>query len=942
MASSEAPRNATDHALYLVDGSGFVFRAYHALPPLTTRAGVPSGAVYGFTQMLMKLELDHRPSHLAVVFDAGARSFRNELFPQYKANRLQPPDDLVPQFANVRRVVEAFGIALLDARGVEADDLIATLTRRAKDAGQRVVIVSSDKDLMQLVDDKCVLIDTMKPADFVYGPAEVEAKFGVPPARLGDLLALMGDSVDNVPGVPGVGPKTAGALMAHFGTLDAMLARADEIHTIPGLRGAASVEAKIKANIENVKMSRKLVALDEHVSYDVEMAALERHTPEMAKVEPLLIELEFTRLVDRMRPLATPATASTEATSTTATETAAPTSEEETPPAPAPLAPYPFRPVQLCSTAADLDALAAALQGANEIALTVERSPTEGGPVRPYSDALIGLGFAWPDADPVYLPLGHRYLGAPAQLALADVVAALGPILATKKKHVSDAKEAETLLGRHGVTLGGVVGDPALASYLLDPAARHELDAVAVRQGIKIESRDELLGTGKRAQPFDGVPVERAAAWAGARAEATLIMSPRLLHQLDERADLRRLHDEVELPLAHVLAVMEQHGVLLDVAFLQKLAVEVDAQLANLEREVKELAQSDLNLGSPKQLAELLFDKLGLPPGRKTKTGYSTDADVLEELAPLHPVAQKILDHRVLAKLKGTYIDALPQLVDPRTGRLHTSYRQTIAATGRLSSTDPNLQNVPIRTELGRRIRHAFVAAPGNVLVVGDYSQIELRILAHLSGDPVLLDAFVKDEDIHARTVIEMFGADRVSDPQLRSVAKMINYGIVYGLSGFGLAQRLGIERSEANQYIARYLSTYAVLDAYMKQLIEEGYRDGGSRTILGRFRPLPELASRNRMVRMAGERMARNTPVQGSAADLLKVAMVAVQKRLWAEQPSSRMLLTVHDELVLEAPAEAAPAVGKLLVETMEHAFTLRVPLKVDHGVGVNWSEAK
>ncbi len=928
---------ASTDALYIVDGSGFVFRAYHALPPLTTRAGIPSGAVYGFTQMLLRLELDHRPSHLVVVFDAGSHSFRNDLYPQYKATRVEPPGDLVPQFASVRRVVEAFGIALIDARGFEADDLIATLTHRAKAQGQRVVIVSSDKDLMQLVDDRCVLIDTMKPKDFVYGPSEVEAKFGVPPAQLGDLLALMGDSIDNIPGVPGVGPKTASALIHHFGSLEALLDRTDEIHTIAGLRGAASVEAKVKTHIDAIRLSRRLVALDEAVAVDVPLESLLRQPPDMARVEPLLVELEFTRLIERMRPLAAPdgAMAGTPSSIESALDDA---------PAAVVVAPTAWRPVRLCLSSDELDALARDLAAAGEFSMTVERA-TSDAPAshpRPWSDALVGLAFAWQGADPVYVPLSHRYLGAPVQLPLAEVAARLGALLATHRKHVADSKEAETLLGRHGLPFGGVIGDPTLVSYLIDPAADHDLDQIAIRYGFGLENRGQLLGTGKKAQAYDGVPVERAATWAGAHAEATLLLSPRLLSALDARPELRKLFDDVELPLAHVLAVMEQHGVALDVGFLRQLATEVDGQLGTLEKEVVALAGVELNLGSPKQLSELLFDKLGLPPGRKTKTGYSTDADVLEELAPLHPVAQKILDHRVLAKLKGTYIDALPLLVDPRSGRLHTSYRQTIAATGRLSSTDPNLQNVPIRTAMGRQIRQAFVAAPGHRLVVGDYSQIELRILAHLSGDPVLVDAFVKDEDIHARTVVEMFGADRAADPQLRSVAKMINYGIVYGLSDFGLAERLGIARGDAKQYIERYLGTYSVLSDYMKQLITDGYRDGGARTILGRFRPLPELASKNRMVRMAGERMARNTPVQGSAADMLKVAMIAVQRRLESEQPETRMLLTVHDELVLEAPVDAVAAVGDLLAETMERVFSLRVPLKVDRGVGINWSEAK
>jgi len=456
-----------------------------------------------------------------------------------------------------------------------------------------------------------------------------------------------------------------------------------------------------------------------------------------------------------------------------------------------------------------------------------------------------------------------------------------------------------------------------------------------------VESRAGLLGSGKKALSYDTLEVERAAQYAGCQAEGTLAVGALLRAEL-EQAKMIRLLDEIELPLARVLAVMEMHGVKLDTDWLRTLGRDVDQKLETIEAEVQALAGNDINLGSPKQLQELLFEKLGLPGIKRTKTGWSTDADVLEELAPLHPIAQKILDHRVLAKLKGTYIDALPAVVDPKDGRLHTSYRQTVAATGRLSSTEPNLQNVPIRTELGREIRRAFVAAEGCVLIAADYSQIELRVLAHLSKDPVLIDAFQKDQDIHRRTVIEMFGEPQADDPRLRSVAKMINYGIVYGLSDFGLAQRLGIERADAKRYIDGYLKTYATLDRYMHQIIEEAYRDGGTRTLLGRFRPIPELQARNRMLRSSGERMARNTPIQGTAADLLKLAMIAVQRVIDTEAKDVKMLLTVHDELVLEAPAERADAVSKKLVDKMEGVWKLDVPLKVDLGIGKNWAEAK
>jgi DNA polymerase-1 len=932
---------ADTDALYLVDGSGFIFRAYHALPPLSTKAGLSTGAVYGFTQMLIKLETEHRPSHLAIIFDSGSRSFRNEVFKEYKANRVEAPDDLKPQFGLVRKVVETFGLPVLESVGFEADDLIATLTRLAKEREQKVVIVSSDKDLMQLVDgDKVTLHDTMKnvPHGYTYGPKQVEEKFGVGPEQLADVLALMGDSVDNVPGVPGVGPKTAAALIREFGSLEKMLARVDDIANLKSLRGAASVGAKVKAHVEAIKLSRQLVSLDEHVTVPVELEALRRHEPDMTKVEVLLRELEFVRLLDRLKPIAhRPPTlnvdAQGQALPPAAVESVAPSVE---PPLKIAIG---KSPIKIILDEAELSAHASELLRGSELAVALEASGTA-----PSAAALIGIALAAPGQPTVYVPFGHRYLGVPPQIDASRGLDILSLVLAADRprKHVHGLKDALILLERYNARLGGIASDPQIASYLIDPNEEHEVAALCGRRlGQPIESRVDLVGTGKKAIAYDTVELERASRYAGCQAEGTLAVGALLRAELEARGILKLL-DELELPLARVLAVMERHGVKLDVAWLKTLAVDVDKKLAEIEKEVTELAGGEINLGSPKQLQELLFDKLALPGIKRTKTGWSTDADVLEELAPLHPVAAKILEHRTLAKLKGTYIDALPLVVDPRDGRLHTSYRQTVAATGRLSSTEPNLQNVPIRTELGKEIRRAFIAADGCVLIAADYSQIELRVLAHLSQDPVLMDAFRKDEDIHRRTVIEMFGAENADNPRLRSVAKMINYGIVYGLSDFGLAQRLGIERADAKKYIEGYLKTYAVLDKYMHKIIEDAYREGGTATLLGRFRPIPELQARNRTLRSAGERMARNTPIQGTAADLLKLAMIQVQRMLDREAPDVKMLLTVHDELVLEAPLTRAEEMAKRLRDKMESVMKLEVPLKVDVGTGKSWAEAK
>ncbi len=792
------------------------------------------------------------------------------------------------------------------------------------------------------------------PHGFTYGEKEVTEKFGVPPTQLGEVLALMGDSVDNVPGIPGVGPKTAAALIQAYGTVENMIAHADEIAALPGLRGAKSVGEKVKAHVEAVRLSRQLVSLDDHVANAVEIEALRRREPDMAKVETLLRELEFVRLLERLKPIAhKPPTlnvdAEGKATQPVSTPEGAGTAQSDLAmPAAQPSIEPPLKieigkaPPTIITDEASLRALASELLRTDELGLTLESTASP--PSSQLGAALIGIALASPGRPTVYVPLGHRYLGAPAQLDAHKALDILSLVLAAgqPRKHVHGLKDTIILLARYGARMGGVASDPQIASYLFDPNQEHDVTSLCGRRlGATIESRAALLGSGKKALAYDTLEVERAALYAGCQAEGTLAVGALMRAEL-EAQKMVRLLDDIELPLARVLAVMEMHGVKLDVEWLRTLGRDVDQKLGAIEAEVQALAGSDINLGSPKQLQELLFDKLGLPGIKRTKTGWSTDADVLEELAPLHPVAAKILEHRVLAKLKGTYIDALPAVVDPKDGRLHTSYRQTVAATGRLSSTEPNLQNVPIRTELGREIRRAFVAADGCMLIAADYSQVELRVLGHLSKDPVLLDAFGKDEDIHRRTVIEMFGAAQADDPKLRSVAKMINYGIVYGLSDFGLAQRLGIERADAKRYIEGYLKTYAKLDKYMHRIIEDAYRDGGTRTLFGRFRPIPELQARNRMLRSAGERMARNTPIQGTAADLLKVAMIAVQRELDRDLRDVKMLLTVHDELVLEAPADKAEAVGKRLVDKMEGVAKLDVPLKVDLGIGRTWADAK
>lgn len=948
--------------LYLVDGSNFLFRAFHAMPPMVTSTGIPTGAVRGLANMLLRLLGEYQPSHIAVVFDAGGRDKRAERLPSYKKNRAECPPELVPQFDLARRLVGALGIKSLDATDAEADDLIATLARRAQQAKLQVVIASSDKDLMQLcAEGEIGLLDTMKDEGRgkLYGPAEVQEKFGVPPQQLGDVLALMGDSSDNLPGVPGIGPKTAAQLIQTFGSIAELLRRIDEIT----VRGKDKIQAALRDNAEQLRLVRELVALDEAVPAAPELDELLRQTVHRSELLMLMKELEFNTLHKRLtQPGGIPGMPdlSDEKQTAEALGVISPAAADAAGAAPKAEAAVAITELlaalpeggSIVLTSAELQQLVAALRArlqlepAAFLAVVPQwcEEPRKGHNAR--LCPLVGLALAMAGVGTCYLPFGHRYLGAPTQLPAAEIWAALAPLLqdAAVRKVVYGAKETLAGLRQHEQELQGLAADPALSSYLLDPAQSHELAALCAQHlpadYPKLPSRDALCQSGKHRSGFDGVDIARAGELAMAEARATLLTGQVLLHNLDDAG--RRLLGELELPLSRVLAVIEGHGVLLDVAVLQQLSTEAATRLRALEAEITAETGVTINLNSPKQLAELLFEKLGLEPGKKTKgkSGHSVDAEVLETLAAEHPIARKILEHRSLTKLKGTYLDQFPLLREPATGRLHTCYQQLVAATGRLSSVDPNLQNIPIRTELGAKIRRAFIAPPGHILIAADYSQIELRVLAHLSGDDLLCTAFASGDDVHKRTAIEMFGPEEGSAPDKRRVAKMINYGIVYGLSDYGLAVRLSIERRLARQYIEEYFARYKGVKDFMDELVLRARRDGGARTLLGRFRPLPDLTSRNYSVRAYAERIAKNTPIQGTAADILKQAMIDVQAQLQEKEPTTRMLLTVHDELVLEAPQERQEAVSELVRSAMERAVALNVPLRVDVGAAQSWAD--
>jgi DNA polymerase-1 len=924
-----APTPPERPSLYVLDALNFLFRAFHALPPLKTTRGEQTGAIYGLCQMLLKIEREQKPTHLCVVFDAPGENFRHQVYTEYKAHRPPMPPELAGQIGMVRTVIQAFGLTMLEVPGFEADDVIATLAKVGTAAGMEVVICSSDKDLLQLCNEDVSILDTMK--NKRLGPAEVREKWGVGPERVGDVLALTGDSVDNVPGVDGIGPKTAADLINKYGTLDELLARAGEVK---GKRGEALVASR-----DLVRTSRQLVALREDVPLPKTLVELHRVEPDREQLRGLFRDLEFSRLADSLSPQGAAAIAAHAEEPAPAPEPAA------VPETLAPAAPPPDARVVL--DRAGLEALARDIEAAGAVALAALHD----GPSAVRSD-LVGLGFAIPRGaeapDRVYVPLCHRYLGAPACLPEADVLEVLGTLLASSRiaKHVHDGKLIDVLLRRRGRRLLGVVTDSMIASYLLDASrARHDLDLVAMTERAgEVASRPLWMGTGRSARTGVDIPVEEVGRRLAAEAAATLALAPIQDGKLTALR-LESLYRELELPLAGVLARIECRGVKLDTDKLREIGHEVGAGLVALEKEIHTLAGGPFNISSNKQLGEVLFGKLGLPVIRKTKTGASTDADTLEELAALHPVPAKIVEYRGLSKLKGTYIDALPALVNPQTGRLHTSFNQAVAATGRLSSSDPNLQNIPIRTDVGRRIREAFVARPGHVLVSADYSQIELRILAHLSDDPAFLDAFRSGQDIHQRTAAEVFGVPAADvTAEHRRIAKAINFGLVFGQGEFGLSQVLRIPRAQAREYIASYFNRYSGVRAYMDNAIATARAAGESSTLLGRRRPLPEIRSTRAQERAYAERIARNTPVQGTAADLLKLAMLRVDAGIEAGAEGAagaELLLTVHDELVFEVPEARVPAFQAWVKAEMEGVYALKVPLVVDVGAGPTWSAA-
>ena len=911
----------TEKTLLLVDGSSYLYRAFHALPELKSPTGEPTGAIYGVLNMLRRLAADYKAQARACVFDAPGKTFRDEAFPEYKAHRPPMPDDLAAQIAPLKEAVAALGWPVLAIPGVEADDVIATLAEQAKREGWRCVISTGDKDLAQLVDEQVTLVNTM--SNETLDSEAVKQKFGVPAERIVDYLALVGDTVDNVPGVDKVGPKTAAKWIAQYGSLEEVMRRADDIGGVVG--------ENLRKVLDWLPKGRSLLTVKRDLELPMALAELATHAADAEALRALFARFGFRSWLRELSGAAPEET-----------------KEAGTPqPASVPAVAQPAGP---CGTArrsyvavldeAALDALMTRLEQAPLVGFDTETTGLE-----PMSARLVGMSFAAGDTA-AYLPLGHDYAGAPAQIPLERALARVKPWLesAAHKKVGQNLKYDAHVLANHGIRLEGIAHDTLLESYVFEVHERHDLDTLAQRHlGWKTITYDEVTGKGAARIPFSSVDIEHATQYAAEDADCALAVHDALYPRVAAEPGLKYVYESIELPVLPVLLRMERNGVLLDADKLVGQSHELGKEMLALEQKAYQAAGQPFNLNSPKQIQEILFERQGLPVKKKTPSGQpSTDEDVLAELAADYPLPKILLEYRGLAKLKSTYTDKLPRMVDARTGRVHTTYSQAVAVTGRLASNDPNLQNIPIRTPQGRRIREAFIAPPGCKIVSADYSQIELRIMAHLSGDENLKHAFARGDDVHRATAAEVFGRtlDEVSADERRT-AKVINFGLIYGMSAFGLAQNLGTERATAQAYIDSYFSRYPGVKRYMDETRERARTQGFVETVFGRRLWLPEMKSGSPARRQAAERAAINAPMQGTAADLIKLAMVAVQRWLDESRLGAQLVMQVHDELVLEVPEVELEGVKEGLRERMENVAELEIPLIVEVGVGENWERA-
>ena len=883
--------------LFLIDGSSYIYRAFFAIPHLSNSKGFPTNAILGFTNMLLKVLRESEPEYLAVVFDAPGPTFRHEVFGEYKANRPSMPENLRPQIPRIKEVVEALRVPLVEEGGYEADDLIGALVRKMEGVGIDTVLVSGDKDLMQLISQHVTMYDPMK--DKTFRIPEVIERFGVGPDKVIEVMGLCGDTSDNIPGVPGIGEKTAAKLIEEFGSIEGLLRNVDKVKN-----------ARVRNNLlhygDQARLSRELATLDIRAPVEWGLESLKPGDPDLAKLHKIFKEMEFSRLLKEF--------------------TAKPERAAED--------------YHLVMDKQSLQALADNLKSAGAFSLDLESTSLE-----PMRAEIVGLSFAYKPHQAFYIPVGHTYPGAPAQLDREEVLTFLRPLLEDPrlKKYGQNIKYDYILLAKSGIHIQGIAGDTMIASYLLNPSKhRHSLEELA-REHLdrQVITYADVAGRGAKEIPFSQVEVEIAGRYSGEDADLTLILARKLLPQIEEEGFTELFH-RVELPLLEVLAVMEMHGVRLDQPLLNLMSKEFAGQMENIAQDIFQQAGEEFNINSPQQLGKILFEKLKLPGGKRTKTGYSTDVEVLTELSREFPLPAKVLEYRSLSKLKSTYVDALPELINPSTGRIHTSFNQTVTATGRLSSSDPNLQNIPIRSPEGRRIRQAFIPDEGSLILSADYSQIELRILAHLSCDTSLIETFQRDEDIHAATAAEIFhvAPDQVN-PEMRRLAKVINFGIIYGMSAFGLSKELAIPPSVAQAYIANYFQKYHEVRDYIDKSLELARQKGYVTTLMDRRRYVPDLGSNNRSVRQFAERIAINAPIQGTAADLIKVAMINIHRRLLKEERKAKLILQIHDELVFEIPEDEGEVMKRLVQEEMEGVMKLYIPLKVDIGIGKNWAEA-
>lgn len=915
--------NDAQKTLLLVDGSSYLYRAFHALPDLRNRHNQPTGAIYGVINMLKKLEKDYPADYIACVFDPKGKTFRDDWYPQYKANRPPMAEDLSVQIEPLFEGIRALGWPLVIVDGVEADDVIGTLVAQAAQQGMHSIVSTGDKDMAQLVNDRVTLVNTM--SNETLDAAAVAAKFGVPPERIVDYLTLIGDSVDNVPGVEKVGPKTAVKWLNEYGTLDSIIERAGEIKGVVG--------ENLRKALDWLPMGRKLVTIKTDVPLPFDLAALKKAQPDRETLMAFYEAQDFRTWLRELRdasPSASPASSVRQETGNL----------RKTGDPPAQVADH--RAAYQCILSdAQLDAWLEKISQAELVAFDTETTSLD-----PMTTELVGMSFAVTKGEAAYLPLAHRYPGVPAQLDREATLTRLKPWLerSQPQKIGQNLKFDRHVLANHGIRLNGIAHDTLLESYVAESHMPHDLDSLAARfTGLHTLSYEDVTGKGAKQIGFDQVSIETATQYAAEDADVTLRVHEALYPQIEAAAGLMTVYRDIELPVADILFRMERNGVLLDRGKLAKQSRQLGESMLALENRAFQLAGRPFNLNSPKQIQEILFNDMKLPVIKKTPSGQpSTDEEVLETLAADYPLPKVLLEYRGLAKLKSTYTDKLPLMINPKTGRVHTSYSQATAVTGRLASSDPNLQNIPVRTQEGRRIREAFIAPPGSVIVSADYSQIELRIMAHLSNDPGLLKAFAEDRDIHAATAAEVFGTElaEVSSEQ-RRMAKVINFGLIYGMSAFGLASQLGLERSAAQAYIDRYFARYPGVADYMQRTREQARARGYVETVFGRRLYLPEINSKNPARRQGAERAAINAPMQGTAADLIKLSMIAVQNWLDGENLKSKMIMQVHDELVLEVPETELEKVKTRLPQLMAGVARLLVPLKAEVGYGSDWEAA-